>query len=79
MPLSLILRQEDAEHLNGSRQGANKKFPLADLLRQSVYSGLAGYEDLNYAVRVSADPTFHLIGSKKDWDRGAGFTSRQAG
>lgn len=24
------------EHLSDSRQGANKKFPLADLLRQSV-------------------------------------------
>ena len=35
------------EHLSDSRQGANKKFPLADLLWQSVYSGLAGYEDPN--------------------------------
>ncbi len=52
------------EHLSDSRQGLNKKFPLADLLRQSVYSRLAGYEDLNDAVRVSADPTFRLIGSK---------------
>ena len=63
------------EHLTDSRQGVNKKFPLADLLRQSVYSRLAGYEDLNDAVRVSADPTFRLIGSKKNWDRGAALTS----
>ena len=54
-----------------SRQGTNKQFTLADLLRQSIYSRLAGYEDLNDAVRVSADPTFRLIGSKKNWDRGA--------
>ena len=46
------------EHLSDSRQGLNTKFPLVDLLRQSVYSRLAGYEDLNDAVRVSADPTF---------------------
>ena len=58
------------EHLTDSRQGSNKKFPLADLVRQSVYSRLAGYEDLNDAVRVSADPTFRLLGSKKNWDRG---------
>ena len=64
------------EHLSDSRQGLNKKFPLADLLRQSVYSRLAGYEDLNDAVRVSADPTFRLIGSKKNWDRGGALTSR---
>ncbi len=35
------------EHLSDSRQGTNKQFTLADLLRQSVYSRLAGYEDLN--------------------------------
>ena len=64
------------EHLSDSRQGTNKQFTLADLLRQSVYSRLAGYEDLNDAVRVSADPTFRLIGSKKNWDRGAALTSR---
>ena len=64
------------EHLTDSRQGSNKKFPLADLLRQSVYSRLAGYEDLNDAVRVSADPTFRLLGSKKNWNRGGALTSR---
>ena len=56
-----------AEHLSDSRQGLNTQFSLADLLRQSVYSRLAGYEDLNDAVRVSADPTFRLIGSSKIW------------
>ena len=64
------------EHLSDSRQGANRKFPFVDLLRQSVYSRLAGYEDLNDAVRVSADPTFRLIGSKKNWDRGGALTLR---
>ena len=64
------------DHLTDTRQGENKKFPLADLVRQSVYSRLAGYEDLNDAVRVSADPTFRLIGSKKNWDRGGALTSR---
>ena len=64
-----------AEHLSDSRQGLNTQFSLADLLRQSVYSRLAGYEDLNDAVRVSADPTFRLIGSPKLWDRGGALTS----
>ena len=40
------------EHLSDSRQGTNKKFALADLLRQSVYSRLVGYEDLD----VGTDP-----------------------
>ena len=64
-----------AEHLSDSRQGLHTQFSLADLLRQSVYSRLAGYEDLNDAVRVSADPTFRLIGSPTLWDRGAALTS----
>ncbi|MBI4456704.1 MAG: transposase [Acidobacteria bacterium] len=50
--------------------------PLADLLRQSIYSRLAGYEDVNDAERLSQDPTFRLIGSEKIWDRGAALTSR---
>ena len=62
-----------SEHLNDSRQGLNTQFSLADLLRQSVYSRLAGYEDLNDAVRVSADPTFRLIGSPKLWARISDF------
>ena len=64
------------EHLTDSRQGTNKKFPFVDLVRQSVYSRLAGYQDLNDAVPVSADPTFRLLGSKKNWDRGGALTSR---
>ncbi len=64
------------EHLTDLRQGANKKFRLADLARQSVYSRLAGYEDLNDAVRVSANPIFRLLGSKKNWDRGGALTSQ---
>ena len=61
-----------SEHLSDSRQGLNTQFGLVDLFRQSVYSRLAGYEDLNDAVRVSTNQTFRLIGSPKRWDRGAG-------
>jgi hypothetical protein len=50
--------------------------PLADLFRQSVYSRLAGYEDVNDAERLSQDPTFRLIGSEKIWERGVALTSR---
>jgi hypothetical protein len=53
-----------AEHLSDSRHGLNTQFGLADLLRQSVYSRLAGYEDLNDAARLAADPAFRLIGSR---------------
>jgi hypothetical protein len=46
------------EHLSDSRQGLNKQFTLAHPGRQSVYRRLAGYEDLNAAERLAADPTF---------------------
>lgn len=64
-----------AEHLRDSRHGLNTQFPLPDLLRQSIYSRLAGYEDLNDAARLSTDPTFRLLGSPKRWDRSAALTS----
>lgn len=64
-----------ARHLADPR-GKNSQLPLADLLRQSVYSRQAGYEDLNDAERLSQDPTFRLIGSRKIWEGGAALTSR---
>ena len=59
-------------HLRDSRQGMNTQCRLPDLLRPSVYSRLAGYEDLNDAVRLAADPTFRLLGSPTRWDRSGG-------
>jgi len=40
-------------HLSDSLPGKNIQLSLADLLRQSVYSRLAGYEDVNDAGRLS--------------------------
>ncbi len=37
-----------AQHLTDSRRGKNTQLPLADLLRQSFYSRIAGYEDVNH-------------------------------
>ena len=81
----LILVRELDEHLGfgelikqhlADPRGKNTRLPFADLLRQSVYSRLAGYEDMNDAERLSQDPTFQLIGSEKIWERGAALTSR---
>ena len=63
------------QHLTDSR-GKNTQLPLADLLRHSIYSRMAGYEHVNDAERLSQDPTFRLIGSEKIWERGAALTSR---
>ncbi len=62
-------------YLVDSRTGRNTQFPSADLFRQSAYSRLAGYEDLNDAQRLSPDPGFRLVGSEKTCDQRAALTS----
>ena len=47
---ALGLEHRITDHLSDGRHGTNTQFRAADLLRQSVYSRLAGYEDLNAAV-----------------------------
>ena len=44
------------KQLSDTGQGLNRQFALADLLRQSVYSRLAGYEDLDDAERTDMFP-----------------------
>ena len=63
------------EHLTDSR-GKNTQLPMADVLRQAMFSRLAGYEDVNDAERLAQDPTFRLMGSERIWERGAALTSR---
>ena len=48
-----------------SRTGRNIQHDITALLRQSVYSRLAGYEDVNDADRLSVDPTMRRITGKK--------------
>jgi len=47
------------------RRGKNTQLPLPDLLRQSIYIRLVGYEDVNDAERLSQDPSLPLVASKK--------------
>lgn len=59
-----------AQHMTDSRRGRNTQLARADLLRQSVYSRIAGYEDVDDAERLWQDPTFRLIGSERIWEHG---------
>ena len=62
---TLGLTEMGTDVLTDSRLGSNKQHGLLPLLRQSIYSRLAGYEDVNDAERLCVDPTMrHVVGGR---------------
>ena len=61
----LSLTEMGAEVLTDLRLGTNKQHGLVPMLRQSIYSRLAGYEDVNDAERLAVDPAMrHVVGGR---------------
>ena len=51
--------------MNDDRTGKNGRHSFAGLLRQAIFSRLAGYEDVNDADRLCRDPVMrHLVGGR---------------
>ena len=48
-------------YLQESRTGRNIRHHLIPLIRQSIYSRLAGYDDTNDAQRLAQDPAMRVI------------------
>ncbi|MDA1272361.1 MAG: IS1380 family transposase [Chloroflexi bacterium] len=63
------------EHLQERRSGRNIRHQLVPLLRQSIYSRLAGYDDTNDAERLAQDPAMRVVVGWQDSDRRAASTN----
>jgi len=72
---ALGLTQMVTACLQESRGGRSVQHQLVPLLRQSVYSRLAGYEDTNDAVRLARDPAIQIIAGRRALARQAASTN----
>lgn len=75
---------DEASELTGSgaaelfdfRTGSNIQHSMKALVRQSIYSRLAGYEDVNDAERLSVDPVMRYVVGGRAVDRQGASTSQ---
>ena len=72
---ALGLTRIAADCFQESRTGRNIRHHLVPLLRQSMYSRLAGYDDTNDAERLSRDPAMRVIVGWQGTDKQAASTS----
>jgi Transposase DDE domain group 1 len=67
-----------ASGLHDTRTGQNTQHTLTALLRQSIYSRLAGYEDVNDAERLCLDPALRAVVGGRAKNTKAASTSEMA-
>jgi hypothetical protein len=75
---ALRLTTTAATGLHDTRTGQNTQHSLLALLRQSIYSRLAGYEDVNDAERLCRDPALRAAVGGRAKDHTAASTSEMA-
>jgi hypothetical protein len=62
-------------YLEETREGRNVQHEIVPLLRQSVYSRLAGYEDTNDALRLARDPAMQAVIGRRALEKQAASTN----
>ncbi len=73
---TLDLTDSAAAELHDTRTGQNSRHSLTALLRQSIFSRRAGYEDLNDAERLRIDPVMRTTVGGRARDHTAASTAR---
>src|SRR5215468_9866946 len=75
---ALQMTSTAATGLHDTRTGQNTQHSLLALLRQSIYSRLAGYEDVNDAERLCLDPALRTVVGGRAKSQAAASTSEVA-
>ena len=72
---ALELTEIAPTYLRETRGGNNVQHEIVPLLRQSVYSRLAGYEDTNDAARLARDPAMQAVVGRRALEKQAAGTN----
>jgi len=72
---ALGLTETAPTYLRETRGGRNVQHELVPLLRQSVFSRLAGYEDTNDAERLARDPAMQAVVGRRALEKQAAGTN----
>jgi len=72
---ALELTEAAPAYLEETREGRNVQHEIVPLLRQSVYSRLAGYEDTNDAARLARDPAMQAVIGRRALQKQAASTN----